>query len=83
MIAEKVRCPKFAPDSLFSLPLSHSPSLSLSRSRSLSLSLSLSLSQMPKSEETVAVLMEQMDSDGSGTLNWEEFKILVKQVIGC
>ena len=57
--------------------------LSLSRSRSLSLSLSLSLSQMPNSEETVAVLMEQMDPDGSGTLDWEEFKILVKQVIGC
>jgi hypothetical protein len=38
---------------------------------------------MPNSEETVAVLMEQMDPDGSGTLDWEEFKILVKQVIGC
>jgi hypothetical protein len=35
---------------------------------------------MPNSEETVAMLMEQMDPDGSGTLDWEEFKILVKQV---
>jgi hypothetical protein len=72
-----------AADSLFSLPPPLSLSLSLALARYLSLSLYLSLSQMPNSKETVAVLMEQMDPDGSGTLDWEEFKILVKQVIGC
>ena len=29
------------------------------------------------------MLMEQLDPDGSGTLDWEEFKMLAKQVRTC
>ena len=34
---------------------------------------------MPNDESTVEVLMKQLDPDGSGTLDWEEFKVLAKQ----
>ena len=34
---------------------------------------------MPNSETTVMLLMSQLDPDESGTLDWDEFKVLAKQ----
>eukprot|EP00277_Geminigera_cryophila_P032729 CAMPEP_0173126910 /NCGR_PEP_ID=MMETSP1102-20130122/57457_1 /TAXON_ID=49646 /ORGANISM="Geminigera sp., Strain Caron Lab Isolate" /LENGTH=740 /DNA_ID=CAMNT_0014036387 /DNA_START=163 /DNA_END=2382 /DNA_ORIENTATION=+ len=34
---------------------------------------------MPNSDTTVELLMKQLDPDGSGTLDWEEFQVLAKQ----